>query len=143
MDRLNRNAIIISAIILILLVLSMAWHRIDMTPRIWKLNETLKQDPVLAAYPYEFRALLFLNGIVTLTSPHASEMPLEPFLVQIDPTLAGKAADDPAMRAASDRFRAHEMHAIQVMLAEPDVESVVWALDRAWYQKQGIKLGQP
>ena len=140
MDRLNRNAIIISAIILILLVLSMAWHRIDMKPRIWQLNDVLQQDPVLAAYPYPFRALLFLNGIVTLTSPHASEAPLEPFLIQIDPALAGKAPDSPEMQAARARFNEHEMHAIQVMMAEPDVESVIWSLDRAWYQKQGIRL---
>lgn len=143
MDRLNRNAIIVSAVLFILLIVSMAWHRFDMTPRIWQLNAMLQEDPVLADYPYQFRALLFLTGVVTLSSPHAFEVPLEPVLVEIDPTLAGKAQDDPAMRAAADRFREHEMHAIAVMRSQPDVEAVIWSLDRAWYRQHKLALGQP
>ncbi len=142
MDRLTRNAIVISAIVLVLLALSLAWNRFGMTPRIWQLNELLQQDPVLAVYPYRFRAVLFINGVVTLTSPHESEVPIEPFLQAIEPDLAGKSADDPAMLAAQERFWKQEMRAIELMTSQPDVESVVWSLDRAWYHDHGVRLGQ-
>jgi hypothetical protein len=140
MDRLTRNSIIISAILLVILVISLAAGRDDLRPRVWQLGEVLEKDPVLAAYPYRFRVLLFLNGILTLTSPHASEVPLTAFLTKIEPSAAGRAADSPEMLAAEKRFREVEMHAIQVMLAEPDVDSVVWGLDRAWYHKNATPI---
>lgn len=143
MDRLTRNAIIVSAILLALLVFSLAWNRLGMTPRIWQLNALLEQDPVLASYPYDFRAVLFLNGIVTLTSPHASVAPVEPFLKVIDADLADKSSKDPAMLAAGERFWRQEMRAIELMISQPDVDSVVWSLDRAWYHRQGLRLEQP
>jgi len=111
-------------------------------PRIWQLNEVLEQDPVLAEYPYKFRALLFLNGVVTLTSPHASEVPLRPFLNRIDPSLADKPADAPEVAEAERAFRAVERHAVQVMLAQPDVNSVIWGLDRAWYHQNQVPLAK-
>lgn len=143
MDRLTRNAIVISAILLVLLILSLAWNRFGLTPRIWQLNELLEQDPVLAGYPYHFRAVLFLNGIVTLTSPHASVVPVEPFLMTVDAGLKGKSSEDPAMLAARERLWRQEIHAIKLMISQPDVDSVVWSLDQAWYHKHGIRLDQP
>jgi len=142
MDRLTRNAILISAVLLVLLIVSLAWNR-DLAPRIWQLNTLLEQDPVLMNYPYDFKAVLFVNGIVTLTSPHASEMPLEPFLQTVDPSLKEKTAQDPAVEAARARFEQQERHVIALMLAEPDVESVEWSLDRAWYHRHGLQLAQP
>jgi hypothetical protein len=63
--------------------------------------------------------------------------------VAIDPTLAGKPADDPAFAAARDRLQRTEFHAISLMLAEPDVGSIVWSLDRAWLNRQGIAFPAP
>lgn len=140
MDRLTLTSIIASAAFLIFLIVTLTWHNDELRPRVWQLNEMLEQDPMLAEYPYDFKVLLFLNGVVTLTSPHASEAPLRPFLNRIDPSLADKPADAPEVVAAERGFRAIEMHAIQVMLAQPDVESVVWSLDRAWYHKNRVPL---
>lgn len=143
MDRLTRNAIIVSGILLTLLIVSLAWNRLGFIPRIWQLNALLQQDPVLTSYPYTFRAVLFVNGIVTLTSPHASVAPIEPFLQVIDASLAQAAPEDPAMLAARDGFWRQEMRAIELMIAQPDVDSVVWSLDRAWYHAHGIPLDSP
>jgi hypothetical protein len=141
MDRFTRNAVIGTGLVLALLILSLVpWDRMSLRPRIWQLNDILSQDPILAAYPYEIRALLFLNGVVTLTRPYDDQVPVNAFLGAIDPALAGKAADDPALVAAKDRLRQHEMHAIMLMVAEPDVDSVVWQLDRARLFDLGIAL---
>jgi len=138
MDRLTRNAMLISTLLLVLLIISLAWNR-DLAPRIWQLNALLEQDPVLINYPYDFKAVLFVNGIVTLTSPHASVAPLEPFLQTVDVNAKMPAE----LAAARARFEQQERHVIALMLAEPDVESVEWSLDRAWYHRHGVPLAQP
>jgi hypothetical protein len=144
MDRFTRNAIIGSGVLLALLIVSvLPWSEMRFGPRIWQLNAVLKQDPMLAEYPYEFRALLFLNGVVTLTRPYDDDVPVTEALAAIDPTLAGKPADDPAVLAARDRLQRHEMHAIFLMLAEPDVGSIIWSLDRAWLNRRGVALPSP
>jgi hypothetical protein len=142
MDRLTLSAIIASAAFLVFLIVTLTWHNDELRPRVWQLNEILEQDPMLADYPYDFKVLLFLNGVVTLTSPHGSEAPLRPFLNRIDPSLADKPADAPEVIEAERRFRAIEMQAIKVMISQPDVDSVVWALDRAWYHKNRVQLAK-
>lgn len=142
MDRLTRNSIIISAILFVLLVISLAANNYELRPRVWQLGELLKADPVLANYPYDFRPLVFLNGVVTLSSPDAGEGPLPAFLAKVDPAVAGKPAGSPEMVAAEQHFRQIEMRAIQVMRSQPDVESVVWSLDKAWYHKHGVPLAR-
>ena len=142
MDRLTLTSIIASAAFLIFLIVTLTWHNDELRPRVWQLSEVLEQDPMLAEYPYDFKVLLFLNGVVTLTSPQASEAPLRPFLNRIDPSLADKPADAPEVVEAERRFRAIEMQAIQVMLSQPDVESVIWSLDRAWYHKNRVPLAK-
>jgi hypothetical protein len=140
MDRFTRNSIIFSAVLLALLVLSLTWSSFGWTPRIWQFNARLQEDPVLTTYPYQFRAVLFVTGIVTLTSPHADEVALEPFLRVVDPTLREHPADAAALTAAQERFAQHEQRAIALLLAEEDVDSVIWSLDRAWYHQHKLPL---
>lgn len=141
MDRFTRNALIGSGLLLILLIISLVpWNRVGLTPRIWQLNAVLEQDPMLASYPYPFRALLLANGILTLTRPYDASVPVTVFLAAIDPGLAEKPAQAPEVRAAEEQLRRHEMHAILLMLAEPDVDSVIWSLDRAWLRARGVPL---
>ncbi|EGV33193.1 hypothetical protein ThidrDRAFT_0871 [Thiorhodococcus drewsii AZ1] len=140
MDRLTRNSIIISAFLFLFLIVTLAWDRYGATPRVWQLNTLLEEDPVLAQSPYRFRVTVFLNGIATLTSPLADLVSIETYVKTADPSLADKPADDAALQAAERAFRETEMRAIAVMLAEPDVDSVVWSLDRAWYHKHGVRL---
>ncbi len=140
MDRLTLSAIIASAAFLVFLIVTLSWHNDELRPRIWRLNEILEQDPILADYPYRFRALVFLNGAVTLSSPHALERPLRPFLDRLDPSLVGKPDDAPEVQAAEQHFRAVEAHAVELMMNEADVQTVNWALDRAWYHRNGLDL---
>lgn len=135
-----RNAIILSAIALVLLALTLSWAPNGIRPRIWQLNELLQQDEVIAQYPYDFRVLTFLGGVATITSPRASTVPEEWYLTVIDPALAGKAADAPEVTAARERLYGTEMRIIALMLSQDDIDSVVWTLDRAWYHRHGVKL---
>jgi hypothetical protein len=144
MDRFTRNAVIATAVLTLALILSVtSWSEMRLGPRIWQLNAILAQDPTLEESPYPFKAVLFLNGIVTLTRPYDEQVSLTEALTAMDPTLSGKPADDPAVIAARDRLQGYEMYAIGLMLSQQDVRSVVWSLDRAWVNEQGIALPPP
>lgn len=133
-----RKIVLWPIIILLLLVVFMVV--VGGPPRIWQLNAILKEDPTLADHPYRFRAVQYLNREVVLTTPRTPSVPEARFLAALDPELATQPDDEAALAEADKRFREHEFNAIRRMLKEPDVETVIWTLDRAWYHKQGIPL---
>lgn len=138
MSPFTRYSVILSGIVLVLILSSLGEG--GFKPRLWELNALLDEDPVVGAYAYDFRVLTYLNGIATLTSPRASTVEESWTLAQIDPALADMPAEDPAWAQASARLAQVERAALALLLAEPDVDSVVWALDRAWFHRHGIDL---
>lgn len=138
MSPFTRNSVILSAVGLLLIIVSLGSGSI--IPRVWQLNALLDEEPVIGAYPYDFRVLTFLNGIVTLSSPRASTVDERWTLTQIDPALAELPAADPAWSAAARQLSETEFRAIAVLLEQPDVDSVVWSLDRAWFHRHDMDL---
>jgi hypothetical protein len=132
----GRIALVVTALIVLLLV----FYGRNFVPRTWELNEMLRNDPVLAAYPYEFRVVNFLNGVATVTRPYTDAFGPETFLLQIDPALAGLGSDDPALRTAEQALQAQESRAVGLLLGQPDVQSVDWWLDQAWYTRNEVPL---
>ena len=132
----GRVTLAIIALIVLLLVL----YGGNLTPRVWEMNAMLRDDPVLAAYPYEFRVANFLNGTVALTRPYTDTSGPMVFLAKINPALAGLGSDNPAMRSAEQTLKEHEYRAIGLLLDQPDVDSVNWWLDQAWYARNNVPL---
>jgi hypothetical protein len=130
----------VAIVVILSIVLLLALYGKPLAPRIWKLNAMLQDDPVLAAYPYEFRVVIFLNGIATLTRPYTDTSDPRVFLTHINPALAGLRLDDPAMRRAEQALKDQEDRAIGLLLDQPDVESVNWLLDQAWYNRNQVPL---
>ncbi|MEY6433128.1 hypothetical protein ABC977_12020 [Thioalkalicoccus limnaeus] len=135
---LNR-LILIACFVIPLAVIWVAWGG-GLMPRVWQLNQMIKQDPVLAEYPYRFRAVLLASGVATLTRPHDGQVPAILFLEHVEPELATKSPNDPAILAAHDRLREHENRAARVALMHPEVDSVEWVLDRAWFHREKIPI---
>ena len=131
---------VIAAAIVALIVLLLVFYGKHLKPRIWEINEMLRSDPVLAAYPYEFRVVNFLNGIATVTRPFTDTSGPTAFLVRTNPALAGLSPDDPAMRSAAEALGQHVSHARELLLAQPDIESVDWWLDQAWFSHNKVPL---
>lgn len=138
LPRLTAGRVTLAVIALIVLLLVLYGR--NLTPRIWEMNAMLRDDPVLAAYPYNFRVVNFLNGIATLTRPYTDSSGPKAFLAKVDPTLAGLGADDPAMRSAEQALKEKEYRAIGLLLDQPDVDSVIWFLDQAWYTRNKVPL---
>ncbi|MCF7983719.1 MAG: hypothetical protein K9L70_04895 [Thiohalocapsa sp.] len=144
MDSFTRNYSIVLA--LIVLVLLAWWASSVWQPRVWELNEMLEADPQLSDYPYQFRVVDVEQGTATLSTPRSFKVPAMRFLEIIEPGVAGKAQDDPAMLAAQQDLIDHQKRAQGLVLAQPDVERVDWELDVKWLAAHGVHApvgGQP
>jgi hypothetical protein len=130
----------ITLVVIALIALLLVFYGRNLVPRIWEMNAMLREDPVLAAYPYEFRVVNFLNGIAAVTRPYTDALGPKLFLTHIQPALAGLGSDDPAMHSAEQALKEHEYRAIQLLLDQPDVDSVIWYLDQAWYTRNKVAL---
>jgi hypothetical protein len=136
MDTFTRNySILLGAILLGLLAwwLSSIWQ-----PRVWEINDMLEADPRVGSYVYQFRVVDLDNGVATLSTPRSFNVPAMRFLEIVEPSVAGKAQDDPAMIAAQQDLIDHQKRAQGLVLAQPDVERVDWQLDVKWLADHGV-----
>ena len=104
------------------------------------LNATLKQDEQLSSYPYTFRVLRLKDGVATMTSPRSASVPVPMIISVIEPALSGISVNDERFFAAQQRLADMQSRAHTLVTASPDVDRVIWALDEAWLQSQGITL---
>lgn len=136
----RKSWLIIGGVLAVAVFLWISWAG-GIVPSVWQVNALLKNDPQLAEYPYQFRAVLLASGVATVTRPYDREVPPFRFLEEIEPELADKSPDDKAILAALRRLKEAERRAQQVIAAHPEADGgVEWVLDRAWYHKQGIPL---
>jgi hypothetical protein len=138
MDTFTRNYSV--ALAVILLGLLAWWISSSWNPHAADLNSVLDADPDLAGYVYDFRVVDFSNGVATLSSPRSFDFPAMRFLELVQPELAGKAQDDPAMLAAQQQLIAHQKRAQMLILAQPDVDRVDWRLDVRWLADHGVQV---
>jgi len=136
MDTFTRNySLLLGAILLGLLAwwLSSIWQ-----PRIWEINDMLEADPQVGSYVYQFRVVDLNAGVATLSTPRSFEVPAMRFLEIVQPSVAGKGQDDPAMIAAQQDLIDHQKRAQGLVLALADVERVEWQLDVKWLADHGV-----
>ncbi|TVQ91163.1 MAG: hypothetical protein EA400_05505 [Chromatiaceae bacterium] len=141
MDRFTRNySIVLGLVILLLLGL---WIKSAWQPRVWELNRLLAADQQLASYPYQFRVRDLDDGAATLSSPRAFQIPVIRFIGIIHPELAALDQDDPRVVAAQQALIEHQQRALELVLAQPDVAEVRWALDVQWLADHGVQTPIP
>ena len=138
MDSFTRNYSVALAAVAIALV--GLWIYSIWTPRVWEINEQLKSDPVVAAYPYQFRVRDLRDGIATLSTPRSFDLPAFSFLPILYPELANLAQDDPRMIAAQQRLIDAQKRALALVQGQPDVRSVQWELDVRWLEDHGVHV---
>ncbi len=140
MKRPKRTTILVIAMFAIpLFLLWISWGG-GLVPQVYLLNKAMREDPALADYPYQFRAVLLASGLATVTRPYSVDVPPTLFLAVVNPELANKAPDDPTVAAAIAELKRHEQIATEIIVSHPEADTVEWVLDRAWYHKNGIEL---
>ncbi|WP_295449316.1 hypothetical protein [uncultured Thiodictyon sp.] len=137
MDRFTRNySLGLGLIVLAALAL---WGHSTWQPRVWEINQLLVADPLVANYPYQFRAVSMDNGVVTLLTPRSSAVPAYQFVQIIHPELAGKAQDDPGMIKAQADLVNSQRRVMDLVGALPDVKKIAWTLDLRWLADHGVQ----
>ena len=104
------------------------------------LNARLKQDEQLSAYPYQFRVLRLENGVATVTSPRSASVSVPMIIRFIDPSLTGVSVTDERYFAAQKTLAETQALAHSILVSEPNVERVIWALDEAWLRSNGVTM---
>ncbi|MFP4063414.1 MAG: hypothetical protein ACOC26_02545 [Halochromatium sp.] len=138
MDKFTRNYSIVLGMLVIALVawwLSSIWQ-----PEVWSINDKLEQDAELADYPYQFRVLRLKDGVATISSPRNFQVPAMRFLEVIHPEIAGLADDDPKVVAAQEDLVDHQKRVQDMVLSQPEVDSVTWELDVKWLADHGVQV---
>ncbi len=138
MDRFTRTYSLLLGATLVAVVFF--WAKSTWTPEVWSLDHILTSDPQLASYPYQFHVRDLRDGIAVLSTPRSPAFPAYQFLQVIDPKLAGKAQDDPAMVAAQQQLIHHQKRAQDLILAQPGIKRVEWELDIQWLSEHGIQI---
>lgn len=115
------------------------WLKSSWQPQAWELNRMLEADPVVAAYPYQFRVQSFEDGVATILTPRSPALPALQFVPILFPHLAGKDQSDPAMIKAQADLVEAQKRAMDLVGAAPGVKAVDWALDRRWLADHGVQ----
>jgi hypothetical protein len=137
MDSFTRTySIVIGALVLALIAF---WVYSIWSPRVWEINEVLENDPLIAAYPYQFRLRTLENGVATISTPRSFDVPAIQFIAIVQPGLVGLAQDDPRTIAAQQKLIDAQKRAMGLVQAQPDVKTVAWELDVRWLADHGVQ----
>ena len=135
---LDRGTKIYAAILgAILLAWMIAWL-LTLDGRLGEIDDMLGDDPELAAYPYQFRALEIENKTAVISTPRSTRLPAVRFLGMIKPGLANKSEQDPAVIAAQKELASLQSKVRELVTSREDIDKVRWRLDKEWYASRGI-----
>lgn len=121
----------------ILLAGVIAWL-LSLDSRLGEIEEMLAQDPDLAAYPYQFKALQIQGKTAVMSTPRSTSLPAVRFLGMIKPNLANKSEQDPEVIAAQKELGELQSKVHKLVTSREDIDKLRWRLDRDWYASRGI-----
>ncbi len=111
-------------------------------PRVRALNDILKTDTEISAYPFPFHVTKLENGIATVTSPRSAEFSVLKFIGLAWPDLDGMDGNKPEVIAAQKRLARIQGKVGEILKKEPDVKAIQWVLDKDWFEDRGIVFYQ-
>jgi hypothetical protein len=139
-SKLDRGTkIYIGVLAAVALVILIGWL-LSMSPRVWEINDRLKQAPEISTYPFPFRVLKINKGIAVVASPRSPQVPVMHFLGIVDPALRDADLDSPAAVAAQENLAHIQGRVRDPVEAEPDIKRVSWRVDADWFAAHGVQL---
>lgn len=131
-----------TAILVLALVLAALVYWLQRDPQVDALNAAIARhgSPALRDYPYQFRVLRLENGVATMTTPRSPQVPVYRMIRAIDPNVNPRDPNDPDFVAAEKALAGVQEEARRIVLAQPEVKSVKWELDRNWLIDHGIAV---
>ena len=137
---LDRGTKIYAAILAAICLASLLAWALTLDFRVDEINETIRQDAQIAAYPYPFRVLKIEGRTAVLSSPRSSAMPAVRFLGIINPRLKQFSDQDPQLIEAQKELAQIQSKVRKLVLSRADIDRVDWRIDREWFAERGIWL---
>lgn len=126
------------AILSVAAAVLLAWWVAGFDSRVSELNNLLRSDTQLSAYPYQFQVISLDDGEAVISSPRSAQVPVVQFLRIIHPELSSKSVTDDAMMAAQDTLAKLQSQVAALVKQQADVDSIRWQLDKTWYAYHGV-----
>jgi hypothetical protein len=123
----------------ILLLGLIAWL-MSLDFRLGEIDEMLREDPQIAAYPYPFHVLQIVGTTAYVSTPRTNAVPAVRFLGMINPSLNNKSDQDPQVIAAQKELGEIQGKVRKLILNRDDIEKVSWRIDKEWYTSKGVWL---
>jgi len=120
------------------LAIGLLWWFVNLDVRAAQLNDLLREDAELSAYPYQFRVLSLDSGVARMSSPRSAQMSALQGLRVMFPELQNVAVDSQRMTQAQEQLAKTQSRAAALVRAQEDVEVVSWVLDERWLANHGI-----
>lgn len=124
-------------VLALFLGLALLWF-VKQDPEFNNLNNILKADPELSAYPYHFRVMKLENGVATLSSPRSPQVSVLQFFKIAFPNLDISNPDTPKMIAAQKKLAHLQEKAGKLAKEQPGIQEVQWEIDKDWYSSHGL-----
>lgn len=116
------------------------WWASSLDSRVSHLNSILRDDSLLAEYPYRFTVISLKDGVAEMSSPRSAQVPAMKFLRIVYPELQHASAIDGRMIDAQVDLAKVQSHAGELISSQETVQSIRWSIDKKWYTYQGIYL---
>jgi len=130
----------IYAIILGIICITLASIFLYETPKVRDLNNRLEAINEINDFPYQFKVLRVDNGIATLNSPVSIDLPCGKVIGIIFPAIKGKSLLSSEYQDAQKLLARIQMLAGKTIKSDPDINTIVWELDRSWLIQNGVSL---
>jgi hypothetical protein len=124
--------------LVVLVLVGFVWWLSSLDFRVREMNELLKADAELAAYPYPFRVVSLENGVAQVSSPRSASMSAIQSLRIMYPDLQQNSAVSGEMMAAQEELARVQSYAGKLVKSQEDVNSVRWVLDQRWLENHGV-----
>jgi hypothetical protein len=135
---LDRGTKIYAAILAAICLISLFAWTLSLDFRIGEINGMIRQDTLIAAYPYPFRVVEIKGKTAVLSSPRSSAMPAVRFLGLIKPRLRNLDEQDPRLIEAQKELAEIQSKVRKLVLSRDDIDRIDWVIDREWYAERGI-----
>ena len=128
----------IFSLILGVISLSLAITFLYEPAKVQELNKQLEAIKKVKDFPYSFRVLRINNGIATMNSPISIDLPCGKVITIIFPRLKGKSLLSAEYQQAQEQLAEVQMLASNKIKSDPEINKIVWELDKTWLIQNGV-----
>lgn len=137
LDNFTRNYLYV---LVALVLVGFVWWLSSLDFRVRELNDLLKADAELAAYPYPFRVLSLEKGVAQVSSPRSAKLSAIQSLRVMYPELQHSSAVSDKMMAAQEELARVQSYAGGLVKSQEDVNAIRWVLDQRWLANHGVNV---